>query len=126
MQWLAALVPRPRLHLIRFHAVLAPHAKLRALVVQQEPEPPAQEAKPAECAVHCMHPRPARLSWAKLLKRVFEIDREHCPNCGGELKLIAAILEQPVIETILTHLGLGLQARAPPRVPARGQALQAA
>ena len=30
MQRLAALVPRPRLHLIRFHGVLAPHAKLRA------------------------------------------------------------------------------------------------
>jgi uncharacterized protein with PIN domain len=61
---------------------------------------------------------------ARLLKRVVEIDLEHCPNCGGELKIIAAILEQPVIERILTHLGL--QARAPPRSPARGQALQAA
>ena len=33
MQRLAALVPRPRLHLIRFHGVLAPNAKLRAQVV---------------------------------------------------------------------------------------------
>jgi hypothetical protein len=46
------------------------------------------------------------------------------PNFGGELKIIAAILEQPVIEKILTHLGL--QARASPRAPVRGQALQAA
>ncbi|MBK6864433.1 MAG: hypothetical protein IPG91_13210 [Ideonella sp.] len=61
---------------------------------------------------------------AKLLKRVFDPDLEHCPNCGGELKIIAAILERPVIEKILTHLGL--QARAPPRSPAREQALQAA
>ena len=38
MQRLAALVPRPRLHLIRFHGVLAPIAKLRAMVVPQEPE----------------------------------------------------------------------------------------
>lgn len=59
-----------------------------------------------------------------MLKRVFEIDMEHCPNCGGELKIIAAIQEQPVIEKILTHLSL--QARAPPRAPARGQALHAA
>ncbi len=130
MQRLAALVPRPRLHLIRFHGVLAPNAKLRALVVPQEvpqsPEPaaPAQEAAPAECEPNCAHHRPARLSWAKLLKRVFDLDLEHCPNCGGELKIIAAILEQPVIEKILTHLAL--QARAPPRAPARGQALQAA
>lgn len=33
MQRLAALVPRPRLHLIRFHGVLAPNAKLRSLVL---------------------------------------------------------------------------------------------
>jgi hypothetical protein len=61
---------------------------------------------------------------ARLLKRVFEIDMAHCQTCGGELNIIAAILKQPVIEQILTPLGL--QARAPPRVPARGQALQAA
>jgi hypothetical protein len=65
-----------------------------------------------------------RVSWAKLLMRVFEIDMEHCPNCGGELKLTAATLEQPVIEKILNHVGL--QAQAPPRAPARGQAPQAA
>ncbi len=65
-----------------------------------------------------------RLSWAKLLKRVFDLDLEQCPNCGGEPKIIAAILEQPVIEKILTHLAL--QARAPPRASARGIALQAA
>ena len=61
---------------------------------------------PAECEANCAHHSPVRLSWAKLLKRVFEIDLEHCPNCGGELKIIAAILEAPVIEKILTHLGL--------------------
>jgi hypothetical protein len=37
MQRLAALVPRPRLHLIRYHGVLAPNARLRPLVVPQEP-----------------------------------------------------------------------------------------
>jgi len=52
-----------------------------------------------------------------LLKRVFEIDLEHCPNCGGELKIIAPILVQLVIEKILNQLGL--QARAPLRASAR-------
>src|SRR6185436_8236169 len=37
MQRLAALVPRPRLHLIRFHGVLTPHAKLRAQIVPSAP-----------------------------------------------------------------------------------------
>ena len=54
----------------------------------------------------------------------FEIDLEHGPNCGGELKITAAIMEQPVIEKILTHLGL--QARAPPHAPAIRSQLQAA
>jgi hypothetical protein len=47
-----------------------------------------------------------RLGWAGLIERAFEIDLEHCPNCGGELKIIAAILVQPAIQKILTHLGL--------------------
>ena len=30
------------------------------------------------------------MSWARLLKRVFDIDIERCPNCGSALKTIAA------------------------------------
>jgi hypothetical protein len=45
---------------------------------------------------------------------------QHCPNCGaGDLKIIAAILERPVIEKILTHLGLE------PKPPLRGRAREA-
>ena len=94
------------------------------MVVPQGPDEGAQATPPAKCEANCAHHRPVRLSWARLLKRVFELDLDHCPNCGGELMIIAAILERPVIEKILTHLGL--QARAPLRSPARGQALQAA
>jgi hypothetical protein len=52
------------------------------------------------------------LSWARLLKRVFDIDIEHCPNCGGSLKITAAIEDPPVIVKILTHLGLSSRAPA--------------
>ena len=42
---------------------------------------------------------------------------QHCPSCGpGELKIIAAILERPVIEKILAHLGLD------PQPPPKGRA----
>ena len=74
MQRLAALVARPRLHLIRFNGVLALNAKRLAQVVPQEPDSPAQAAPPAECEATCAHHRQVRLSWGKLLKRVFEID----------------------------------------------------
>ena len=97
---------RPSLHLIRTLGVLAHNAKLRALVVPQEPKPVAQETPLSACEPNCAQHRPARMSWIKLLTRVFDLDLEHCPNCGGELKIIAAILEQPVIDRILAHLGL--------------------
>ena len=49
MQRLAALAPRPRLHLIRFHGVLAPNAKLRAMVAPQGA--PVREELACEAAV---------------------------------------------------------------------------
>jgi hypothetical protein len=110
MQRLAALVPRPRLHLIRFHGVLAPNAGLRAAVV---PGPAQKASVPGD---EHAHGTPARMGWARLLKRVFEFDLEHCPQCGGEFRIIAAIEEPALIVKILTHLGL--PARAPPRSPA--------
>jgi hypothetical protein len=113
MEQLAALVPRPRLHLIRFHGVLAPNAKLRSQIV------PAPLERASGTASDDAHAQSAsrRTSWARLLKRVFDIEIEHCPNCGGGLKIIAAIEDPPVIDKILRHLGL--PTRAPPRAPAR-------
>ncbi len=115
LQRLAALVPRPRLHLIRFHGVLAPNAAVRAQIVPGRPD---QALDPAQA--HDDIPEaspPARLSWAQLLKRVFDIDLTICPQCGGPLTIIAAIEDPAVIIKILSHLGL--PTRAPPKAPAR-------
>jgi hypothetical protein len=45
---------------------------------------------------------------------VFDFDIERC-DCGGKLKIIAAIEEPAVIERILTHLGLSAQPPPPSR-----------
>ena len=88
-----------------------PHAKLRAQIVPSAPVNAHQA-----CDHHAQSPPASRMSWACLLKRVFDIDVEHCPNCGGRLKIIAAIVDPALITKILTHLHL--PARAPPRSPA--------
>ena len=110
MQRLAALVPRPRLHLIRFHGVLAPHARLRAAIV------PGTVTKPSEPAARARAGIGAYELGAFTETRLRHRHRA-LPECGGELKIIAAIEDPAVIVRILSHLGL--PARAPPRAPAR-------
>ena len=60
-----------------------------------------------------------RMRWAALIKRVYETDPLSCPNCGGEMKILAFIerRDQPdVVEKILRHCGLWDRpaSRAPP------------
>ena len=61
MQRLAALILRPQLHLIRFHGLLAPNAKLRALVVPQglaQPAEASEAAAASECEAETVPARP--------------------------------------------------------------------
>ena len=73
--------------------MLAPNAGLRAAIV-----PGPAKSEPAD---EHAHGAPARMSWARLLKRVFEFDLEHCPQCGGEFRIIAAIEEPAVIGIVI-------------------------
>ena len=78
--------------------------------------------KPGDDAARHAPETTSRKGCARLPKRVFDIDLEHCPQCGGELKTIAAIEEPAVIVRILAHLGL--PARAPPRAPRSREAVK--
>ncbi len=72
--WRAQLVPKPRVHLTRYHGVFAPHSARRAM------------------------------SWAQRLKRVFKLDLSSCENCGGQVRVLACIEDPLVIGQILAHL----------------------
>ena len=114
---LAALVPKPRVNLTRYHGVLAPNHRWRGLVT------PARRGKgiksTSNAEVRTPAERPAAMTWAQRLKRVFNIDMpqgtlsrrfapihlvEVCSLCGGSVRVIACIEEQNVIDRILTHL----------------------
>jgi len=108
MARLAALVPRPRLNLSRFHGVFAPHFQHRARIVPRHPQRRVDSDRPM-----------APMSWAQRLKRVFGIDIEACPECGGTLRVIACIEEPWLIRRMLGHVqardALATKAaRAPP------------
>jgi hypothetical protein len=59
------------------------------------------------------HRRRARLSWAALIKRVFEIDPMLCPFCAGEMRIVAFITEHASVARILRHIGMPAQRPEP-------------
>jgi hypothetical protein len=119
LEKLAALIPRPYVNLIVYHGVLAPNAKWRREVVgfgraKVESEPSASSST----KVAGSHNR----TWAELMRRGLDIDVLQCPDCGGRMRFVAAIMLVSAIRRILRHLGLPADpvelasARAPPQL----------
>jgi putative transposase len=110
LEKLSALVPLPRVHLVRYAGCLAPHSKLRDAII---PTPRQQGVNGDETKT-----RTSYWNWARLLGRVFALDMATCPLCRrGSLRIIAAMTQESVITRILRHLQLA--SVPPPIAPAR-------
>ena len=94
---LAALVPKPRVNLTRFHGVFSPNSRLREYVAPTKPAGDAEAENQPRNKAYSM-------TWEQRLKRVFNIDIETCRECGGAVKVIACIETPVVIKQILDHL----------------------
>ena len=107
---LAAIIPPPRRHVVRYSGVISSHSSLRSQVV---PVPavaaPEEKDKPSLPLSHY-------ISWSQLLKKTFEIDTV-CPRCKSPLHLIAMIETEDTIKKILKAMGLPTE--APKLRPAR-------
>jgi len=102
------LVPCPRLNLTRFHGVFAPNFKHRSRIVPHRQRDETGTSNPT-----------APMNWMQRLKRVFAIDIETYPECGGKLRVIACIEDPPLIAKILAHVRrrealIGNTTRSPP------------
>jgi Putative transposase len=110
LEKLAALVPLPRTHLVRYGGCLAPHSHLRGAIIPTPRQQGVEDEEP-DAGSPCWN-------WARLLKRVFALDMARCPFCQqGTLRIIAAITHGEVIRKILQHLKLAVD--PPPIAPAR-------
>jgi transposase len=114
---LAAILPPPRSHGVRYHGVLSSAHHLRPHVipcVATEPGDPSPATTPPASVLA------RRLDWAALLQRVWGPDVTTCPRCHGDLRVLAFITAPDVTAAILDHLGLIAApvpiapARAPP------------
>jgi hypothetical protein len=122
---LAASVPPPKLHLVRYSGVLAPASPWRPLVIPPLPEPKPTNTSPAPQPQS--PPKPARTGarcrywpWAELMRLTLSLPVDTCAHCGGRMKLRALVRDPVSIERFLRHqnlwtepLGLAL-ARPPP------------
>lgn len=119
---LAALVVRPRVHVVHFHGVLAPNAAWRPEVVPDPTEVErrrlAEEAKRAESTLAKRTRRrrlPARRAWcpwSQLLEQEFGVGGLTCPHCGGPMRVRAVVTREAEATRILATLRRS--ARGPP------------
>jgi hypothetical protein len=72
---------------------------------------PSPEPAPAPAS-------PARIRWAVLLARIYDVLPLLCPACGGEMSILAFLTDPPVVSAILLHLDLPHKPQ--PLSPARG------
>ena len=105
---LAAAVPPPRLHTVKYAGVLASARAWRSRPVPGPTGSSANDPGPR---------RPAYRPWAELLKRAFEVDVLACPRCHGRMRLLALVQER---ENITRLAALGEATEVPRRSPGRG------
>ena len=111
---LAASVPPPKLHTVRYAGVLGSASRLRSRVV---PTPPFNV--PLTPAVDDGWKRKSRYRpWAEFMKRTLKLDVLECPRCQGRMKLLALVVD--LAEAGRFAKGLGEPTDLPPRTPARG------
>lgn len=128
LERIARFIPPPRVHRHRYHGVLAPNAKLRSTVValgrpelEAPPLSPSADEPASPSADPGDRPRPAspaRVRWAQLLARIYDVLPLLCSACGGEMKVLAFLTDPSVVRAILLHLDL--PHKPPPISPARG------
>jgi hypothetical protein len=116
-------VPEPRRHLVRYYGAYSnvsrgkrrrrDEATVGVAPGDAEHAPSARVARD-----HSPDARTLRRSWAKLIKRVYEVDPLVCPKCGGEMRIIAFIIDHDVVDAILRHLAKAVarSPRGPPTV----------
>ncbi len=128
MGCLAALVPKPRVNLTRFHGVFSrgcrpPRSRLREHVVPGKPDDElAQVSQSGKNKAYSMTHRSFRGTTSQMCFNgaAIRIEIEKCKKCGGKVKIIASIEAPEVIEKILKHLCLDEASQARNRSPPKG------
>ena len=109
---LAWLIPPPKQNQVRYYGVFAPTHGLRAEVVPKPVElAVVQDDEADDEAAGDGSADRYRVAWAKLLAKVFDVDAERCPACGGRLRPVGAVTRREEARAALAA-GLSVLGRA--------------
>jgi hypothetical protein len=115
VEWLELLckhIPDRNEHMVRYYG----RYSSRTRGAEREPpdidDPAAEVSSPVRQA--------AKAAWAKLIRKVYEVDPLECPRCGAQMRVIALIQDPAVIERILSWLGLWAPLQPVGRSPPAG------
>ena len=102
-------IPEPRRHMLRYYGAYSNVSRGKRRLRGEAAGstcPPGEGQAPSVRAKKDQGPDARALcrSWAKLIKRIYEVDPLVCPSCGSEMKVIAFITEHAVVDKILRHL----------------------
>ncbi len=111
---------------MRYYGALANCARSSTAFSEQQTAPGAGPGASADTVSEFVPRR--RASWARLIKKIFEVDPLLCV-CGAEMKIVSIITDSRVVDRILRHLESQacraldpFEPRAPPQ--AGGNSLQ--
>jgi hypothetical protein len=52
--------------------------------------------------------------WAEMIRKVYEVDPLRCPQCQGQMRIIAFLTVCALVDRIIKHLKLTFVAERPP------------
>ncbi len=110
-------IQEPKLHYAHYLGHYSNVSRGRRRKGKEEPLTPGHPREKEDDGLTGVQRRVRRKAWARLIKRIYEIDPLKCSNCGGSMRIVSVILEHKVITKILSHLARkGIKpGRAPPK-----------
>ena len=114
LEKLAALIPPPKTHLVKWSGVFPSNSPIRSKIVLRPEIKKGLQFRDDKESVSDK-PRQKNHAWSKSLAKVFKIDVTQCSHCTGKLSAIAAIKEREQVIRYLKHQGIDHD--PPPRAP---------
>ena len=118
LDWIHAIcqqIPDRGQHLTRYYGAYA--NRTREALFQKNSSRISPPQREQHTTTGSKTSKASRANWARLIRKVFEVDPLLCPKCRSEMKIIAVLTDPKVVDRIIRHLDKNATAaRSPPPI----------